>query len=396
MKGRRPLLGGFTPEESFPMSDDRNRVRRLLAEGQSIWLDFISRELIGSGRLGRFIDEDGLRGLTSNPSIFEKALSSGHEYDDEIVALARQGLDADRIFDRLAIADVKAACREFSRVYTETGGADGFVSIEVSPRLAKETAETLTEAHRLAAAVACPNVMVKIPATKEGIPAIRRALADGLNINITLIFSLADYEAVAEAYLQALEERVASDKPIDGIHSVASFFISRIDRLVDTWLETKARESGPRAEQILGLRGKLGVANSRLAYERFVEILGSNRWKALEEKGATVQRLLWASTSTKNPSYDDLLYVNNLIGRHTVNTLPESTYEAFKDHGTIARTVDKDVAGAHAHMKALIAAGINADAATAKLQVDGVDLFVKSFDKVVGIVEQRRAALVAP
>ena len=396
MKGRRPLLGGFTPEESFPMSDDRNRVRRLLAEGQSIWLDFISRELIGSGRLGRFIDEDGLRGLTSNPSIFEKALSSGHEYDDEIVALARQGLDADRIFDRLAIADVKAACREFSRVYTETGGADGFVSIEVSPRLARETAETLTEAHRLAAAVACPNVMVKIPATKEGIPAIRRALADGLNINITLIFSLADYEAVAEAYLQALEERVASDKPIDGIHSVASFFISRIDRLVDTWLETKARESGPRAEQILGLRGKLGVANSRLAYERFVEILGSNRWKALEEKGATVQRLLWASTSTKNPSYDDLLYVNNLIGRHTVNTLPESTYEAFKDHGTIARTVDKDVAGAHAHMKALIAAGINADAATAKLQVDGVDLFVKSFDKVVGIVEQRRAALVAP
>lgn len=396
MKGRRPLLGGFTPEESFPMSDDRNRVRRLLAEGQSVWLDFISRELIGSGRLGRFIDEDGLRGLTSNPSIFEKALSSGHEYDDEIVALARQGLDADRIFDRLAIADVKAACREFSRVYTETGGADGFVSIEVSPRLAKETAETLTEAHRLAAAVACPNVMVKIPATKEGIPAVRRALADGLNINITLIFSLADYEAVAEAYLQALEERVASDKPIDGIHSVASFFISRIDRLVDTWLETKARESGPRAEQILGLRGKLGVANSRLAYERFVEILGSNRWKALEEKGATVQRLLWASTSTKNPSYDDLLYVNNLIGRHTVNTLPESTYEAFKDHGTIARTVDKDVAGAHAHMKALIAAGINADAATAKLQVDGVDLFVKSFDKVVGIVEQRRAALVAP
>jgi len=396
MKGRRPLLGGFTPEELFSMSDDRNRVRRLLAEGQSIWLDFISRELIGSGRLGRFIDEDGLRGLTSNPSIFEKALSSGHEYDDEIVALARQGLDADRIFDRLAIADVKAACREFSRVYTETGGADGFVSIEVSPRLARETAETLTEAHRLAAAVACPNVMVKIPATKEGIPAIRRALADGLNINITLIFSLADYEAVAEAYLQALEERVASDKPIDGIHSVASFFISRIDRLVDTWLETKARESGPRAEQILGLRGKLGVANSRLAYERFVEILGSNRWKALEEKGATVQRLLWASTSTKNPSYDDLLYVNNLIGRHTVNTLPESTYEAFKDHGTIARTVDKDVAGAHAHMKALIAAGINADAATTKLQVDGVDLFVKSFDKVVGIVEQRRAALVAP
>jgi transaldolase len=375
------------------MTDAGNRVRRLLDEGQSIWLDFISRDLIGSGRLAHLIDVDGLRGMTSNPSIFEKAVSSGNDYDEEIVALARQGLDADHVFDRLAIADVNAACHEFNRVYKETGGADGFVSIEVSPRLASETEETLAEAHRLAEAVACPNVMVKIPATKAGIPAIRRALADGLNINITLMFSLADYDAVAGAYLQALEERVAAGRPIDGIHSVASFFVSRIDVLVDSWLEAKAKDAGPRAEQILSLRGKLGVANSRLAYKRFADIIGSDRWQMLAQKGATVQRMLWASTSTKNPLYDDLLYVNNLIGPHTVNTMPQDTYEAFKDHGVVQRTVDRDLQEAQALMKALADAGIDVDAATAKLQVDGMDAFVKSFDKVVGIVEQRLLAL---
>jgi transaldolase len=332
--------------------------------------------------------------MTSNPSIFEKAVSSGNAYDDEIIELARQGLDADHIFDRLAIADVNAACHEFNRVYKATGGADGFVSIEVSPRLASETDETLAEAHRLAQAVVCPNVMVKIPATKAGIPAIRQALADGLNINITLMFSLADYEAVAEAYLQGLEARVAAGKPIDHVHSVASFFVSRVDSLVDSWLEATAKESGPKAEQVLSLRGKLGVANSRLAYRRFAEIHSSGRWKALAAKGATVQRMLWASTSTKNPVYDDLLYVNNLIGPHTVNTLPESTYEAFKDHGLVERTIDKDLDAADALMKALADAGIDVDAATAKLQVDGVEVFVKSFDQVVDIVEQRRAALV--
>jgi transaldolase len=377
------------------MTDASNRVRRLLDEGQSIWLDFISRDLIGSGRLARLIDDDGLRGMTSNPSIFEKAVSTGNDYDDEIAALARQGLDADHVFDQLAVADVSAACHQFDRVYRETGGADGFVSIEVSPRLASETAQTLAEAHRLAGAVGSPNAMVKIPATGQGIPAIRQALADGLNVNITLMFSLADYEAVAGAYLQALEERVAAGKPIDGIHSVASFFVSRIDVLVDSWLEAKAREAGSRAEQILSLRGKLGVANSRLAYRRFAEILDSDRWRALAQKGATVQRMLWASTSTKNPQYDDLLYVNNLIGPHTVNTMPQDTYDAFRDHGVVRRTVDEDLEAARAHMEALARAGIDVDAATAKLQADGVDIFVKSFDQVVGIVEQRLLALAA-
>jgi len=376
------------------MTDASNRVRRLLDEGQSVWLDFISRDLIGSGRLSRLID-DGLRGMTSNPSIFEKSVSAGDAYDDEIADLSCRGLDADHVFDRLAIADVIAACHQFDRVYRETGGADGFVSIEVSPRLASETEETLAEAHRLAEAVACPNVMVKIPATEAGIPAIRRALAAGLNVNVTLMFSLADYEAVAEAYLQALEERASAGRPLAGIHSVASFFVSRIDVLVDSWLEARAKEAGPRADQILSLRGKLGVANSRLAYKRFAEILGSDRWRALAAKGATVQRMLWASTSTKDPQYDDLLYVNNLIGPHTVNTLPENTYQAFQDHGVVQRTIDKDLKAAQAHMGALAEAGIDVDAATAKLQVDGVDVFVKSFDKVVRVVEQRRLALAA-
>lgn len=376
------------------MTDASNRVRRLLDEGQSVWLDFISRDLIGSGRLSRLID-DGLRGMTSNPSIFEKSVSAGDAYDDEIADLSRRGLDADHVFDRLAIADVIAACHQFDRVYRETGGADGFVSIEVSPRLASETEESLAEAHRLAEAVACPNVMVKIPATEAGIPAIRRALAAGLNVNVTLMFSLANYEAVAEAYLQALEERASAGRPLAGIHSVASFFVSRIDVLVDSWLEARAKEAGPRADQILSLRGKLGVANSRLAYKRFAEILGSDRWRALAAKGATVQRMLWASTSTKDPQYDDLLYVNNLIGPHTVNTLPENTYQAFQDHGVVQRTIDKDLKAAQAHMDALREAGIDADVAAAKLQVDGVDVFVKSFDKVVRVVEQRRLALAA-
>jgi transaldolase len=376
------------------MTDASNRVRRLLEEGQSIWLDFISRDLMSSGRLSRLI-EGGLRGMTSNPSIFEKSVSAGDAYDDEIADLARRGLDADHIFDRLAVADVTAACHQFDRVYRQTDGADGFVSIEVWPRLASETEETLAEAHRLAEAVACPNVMVKIPATKPGIPAVRRALASGLNVNITLMFSLADYEAAAEAYLQALEERAAAGRPLHSVHSVASFFVSRIDVLVDSWLEAKAGEAGPRAEQILSLRGKLGVANSRLAYKRFAEILESDRWKTLAAKGATVQRILWASTSTKNPLYDDLLYVNNLIGPHTVNTLPENTLEAFKDHGVVRRTVDEDLNAARAHMDALAEVGIDVDAATAKLQVDGVEIFVRSFDKVVGVVEQRRLALAA-
>jgi transaldolase len=375
------------------MSDSGSRrMRELLDLGQSVWLDYISRDLMRSGKLSRFIAEDSLRGMTSNPSIFQKAIGDGGDYDVDILPLAEAGLDAVEIFDRLAIADVREACDAFAGVYGATGGVDGYVSIEVAPKHAHDAPTTLSEAHRLAEAVGRPNVMVKIPATKEGMPAIRQALADGLNINITLMFSLGDYEAVAEAYLQALEERVAAGRPLDGVHSVASFFVSRIDTLVDSWLEERAQQGGD-PERLLALRGKLGVANSGVAYERFQEILGAARWRALADRGATVQRMLWASTSTKNPAYSDLLYVDPLIGPHTVNTLPEPTFEAFKDHGSVARTVDRDVEGAHAHMRALAAAGIDVDAATAKLQVDGVALFAAAYDDVVAVVDQRRRAL---
>lgn len=370
----------------------RQRMLDLSSQGQSVWLDYLSRDLIRSGELRRLIDELELRGMTSNPSIFQKAIGDGGEYDQDIKPLAEQGMDAAKIFDRLAVADVRSACDEFAGVHEATSGADGFVSIEVAPSLADDTEGTIHEAHRLWEAVGRPNLMVKIPATEAGIPAIRQCLADGLNINITLMFSLGDYEAVAEAYLRALEDRLDSGKPIDEVHSVASFFVSRIDTLVDSWLEERAKEAA-QPDEVLSLRGKLGVANSKLAYARFRQILDSDRWGRLAERGATVQRMLWASTSTKNPVYDDLLYVEPLIGPYTINTLPEATLGAFLDHGAVARTVDQGVEQAEEHMRALATVGIDVDAATAKLQVDGVALFCKAFDDVVAVVDERRRAL---
>ena len=372
-----------------------NRIRDLLSQGQSVWLDFISRDLISRGALARMIEEDGLRGMTSNPSIFEKAVSGSRAYDAEITALGREGFGAPAVFDRLAIADVTSACDAFAGVYRESGGGDGFVSIEVAPSLAYDAEGTLLEARRLFAAVDRPNVLVKIPGTRQGLPAIRAAIAAGVNINITLLFSLQNYAEVAEAYMAGLEERLAGGLPLTGVASVASFFVSRIDTLVDGWLEEKAASDTAGRSQLLDLRGRLGVANSKLAYERFQQIIASARWQRLAEAGASPQRMLWASTSTKNPAYPDLIYVDNLIGPHTVNTLPEATYAAFKDHGRVARTVDAQVEAARAHMEELAAAGISVDAATDKLQVDGVDLFAKAFDGVLAIVEERRRELLA-
>jgi transaldolase len=368
-----------------------SRLAELLSQGQSVWLDFISRDLLRNGNLERMIAEDGLRGMTSNPSIFEKAVGGSSEYDAEIRALADEGLGAGDIFDRLAIADVQAACDAFLPVYEASDGGDGFVSIEVAPEYAFDTDTTLAEARRLFAAVGRPNVMVKIPGTEEGLPAIRQALIEGININITLLFALDAYLKVAETYVEALEERLAVGRPIDRVASVASFFVSRVDTLVDKWIEEKAAAAGQ--DGPLALRGKLGVANSVIVYEHFGKLLASERWAKLAAAGAKPQRVLWASTSTKNPDYDELLYVDNLIGPHTVNTLPEATYAAFKDHGTVARTVDRDVPGAHAHMDALTLAGIDVGAATDKLLADGVDLFVKSFNGVVDIVDKKRAEL---
>jgi len=370
-----------------------NHLRELLELGQSIWLDFISRDLLSSGTLKRMIEEDGLRGMTSNPSIFQKAVS-GNAYDEEIASLGAGGLDGHAIFDRLAIADVSAACDAFRPVYEASGGRDGFVSIEVAPQLAYDADTTLSEARRIFAAVGRPNVLVKIPGTREGLPAIYQALREGININITLLFSMEQYLAVADAYVRALEDRLAAGEPIDQSASVASFFVSRSDSLVDSLLDQKMETAdGEARARLAALHGKLGVANSRIVYEHFRELLSGERWAKLAAAGAPPQRVLWASTSTKNPAYRDVLYVEELIGPDTVNTLPEATYAAFRDHGVVARTVDTELDAAHAHMEALAAAGIDIDAANAKLLADGVDLFIDAFEKAVGIVDARRAEL---
>jgi transaldolase len=371
-----------------------NQLHELGRFGQSVWFDYISRRLISSGGLKKLIDKDDVRGVTSNPSIFEKAIGSGEGYDEDILRLARGGLDAAQIFDHLAIDDVRAACDVFAPVYLGMGGEDGFVSIEVSPKLAYDTAGTIAEAHRLFAAVDRPNVMIKIPGTRDGIPAIRECLAAGLNINITLMFSMAHYEAVAEAYLLGLEARSERNVTLRNVSSVASFFVSRVDTLVDRLLDERIA-AGADARRLNGLKGRLGVANSRLVYERFAQILASARWRRLAGAGAKVQRVLWASTGTKNPAYSDVLYVDELIGANTVNTLPEATLNAFRDHGRALRTVDTGYDDGRRLMRELAEAGIDVSAATEQLQRDGVDLFIKAYEAVVGIVDQRRTALLA-
>jgi len=379
------------------MGDATNdRLAELAALGQSVWLDYISRSLIATGGLQRLIDQDGIAGMTSNPSIFEKAIGAGDEYSDEILALARQGHDGPQIFDRLAIADVQAACDMFTPVYAGTGGEDGFVSLEVSPALARDTQRTISEARRLFAAVDRPNVMIKIPGTVEGLPAIRACLTAGLNINITLMFSMAHYEAVVEAFMSGLEDRLAAGGEVRNVASVASFFVSRVDTLVDKLLDEKLTPAGDvHRARIEACKGKLAVANSKLVYQRFEQLFATPRWQRLAAVGAKVQRVLWASTSTKNPAYSDVLYVDELIGPHTVNTLPEATLAAFKDHGTPRRTVDGGYDAARTVLTELACLGIDVDAATEQLQVEGVELFVKSFDAVLAIVAQRRRELLA-
>ncbi|MBN2203416.1 MAG: transaldolase [Thermoleophilia bacterium] len=368
-----------------------NRLLQLKRLGQSPWLDFISRGLVRSGRLQRLVDQDGIGGVTSNPAIFEKAIGQGHDYDDEILALARQGLSAAEVYDRLAVDDVRAACDVLAPVYLGSGGEDGFVSIEVTPAAAYDTELTVAEAHRLFAAVDRPNVMVKIPGTREGAPAVRRCLADGLNINITLLFSLSQYEAVAEAYLDALEERLTRDETIRGTSSVASFFVSRVDTLVDRELDARLADVDEAAERrrIDGLKGRAGVANSKTVYERFAAHLVGRRWLMLAPAGGKVQRVLWASTGTKDPSYSDTLYVDELIGPHTVTTLPEATLAAFKAHGTPARTVDRHIEEAHRVLRELGGLGIEMEEIGRRLQREGVDLFAAAHAGVVDIVARK-------
>lgn len=376
-------------------TNGKNPLYLLLEQGQSVWLDSIQRKQIQSGELKQLIETMALRGETSNPSIFEKAIVGSGDYDDDIRALAAQGKDTLAIYEKLATDDVRAACDVFRAVYDESNGGDGFVSIEVSPRLAHDTQGTITEAKRLWETVNRPNLMVKIPGTKEGVPAIEQSLYDGLNINITLLFAVQAYQEVAWAYIRALEKRAAEGKPIDRSASVASFFVSRIDTLADKLLgDAGARELNPqRYEELQDLQGKLAIANAQIAYEHFNQIFSGDRWLALQEKGARVQRPLWASTSTKNPSYRDVMYVETLIGPHTVNTLPMETLKAFAEHGIVARTVDADFSAAHAIVKRFEAAGFSLDAVTNQVLDEGVVKFDEAFSQLLAGIEKKRAQM---
>jgi transaldolase len=369
-----------------------NTIKRLHTEqDQSVWQDDISRDMLLDGTLKNHIEEIGIRGVTSNPSIFQKALAAGTAYDDDIRRMLGENRSPAEVFQSLAVDDIRDACDLFRPIYDESGGADGFVSIEVLASLARDTEGTLTNARELWQAVDRPNLMVKVPGTKEGWPAIEQLLAEGININITLLFSLANYEKVARAYVAALQQRAAAGQPIDRIASVASFFVSRVDTAADKAIDRKIAEG---VEGIADLKGKVAVANAQLAYKAFEEIFSGDDWQALAAKGARVQRPLWASTGTKNADYSDVLYVETLIGPQTVNTMPLKTMEAFLDHGTVARTVDASYDAAERVLERLkTEAGIDLDDITATLEEEGIDAFVTSYDELLAGVEEKKAAL---
>lgn len=362
------------------------RIERLTAEGQSIWQDDIARSMLTSGKLASMINDIGIRGLTSNPSIFEKAISSGTDYDAQISDLLTEGKTASEIFEAVEISDLQDACDLFQPLYESTEARDGFCSIEVFPDAARDADSTREQARRLWKTVNRPNLMVKIPGTIEGAPVIAEMISEGININVTLLFSLEAYERVAWAYIEGLEKRHAAGLPINRIASVASFFVSRVDSLVDKLLDSQDAE-------FADLKGKIAVANAKLAYARFQEIFGSERFAPLAAAGARPQRPLWASTGTKNAAYPDTLYVDSLIGPDTVNTMPGKTIDAFLDHGSVARTVDSGVDQARLDMARLADAGISIDEVTAQLEGEGIASFVTAFESLLSGVESKRATL---
>jgi transaldolase / glucose-6-phosphate isomerase len=362
-----------------------NPLKALLSYGQSPWMDYIRRDLLTSGSLKKYIDNDGLRGMTSNPSIFEKAITGSDLYSDILTSSDAKKLDAKGLFEKIAIRDVQDACDIFKTVYTESKRRDGYVSLEVSPYLANDTKGTIDEARRLWKSVDRPNVMIKVPATPEGISAIRQLLEDGLNINITLLFAQSAYEQVAEAFLAALEARFAKGQDISQIASVASFFVSRIDSLIDGKIDEKLKTAADPAQKALleSIHGKIAIANAKLTYKKYQELFGGARWSALAAKGAQTQRLLWASTSTKNPKYRDVLYVEELIGADTVDTIPPATFDAFRDHGKLRNSLTEDVHAARTIMDNLAKAGISMKEVTDKLLTDGVKLFADAFKQLL-------------
>ncbi|MGB4678312.1 MAG: transaldolase [Aggregatilineales bacterium] len=371
-----------------------NKLIRLYEEfGQSMWYDNISRAELDAGEIQSLVDS-GIRGLTSNPSIFQKAITSGTAYDAQFAELVQQGLGPVEIYEAMAVEDIRRATDILRPIYDESGGEDGYVSLEVSPLLANDTQGTIEEAARLFKMVDRPNLMIKIPATDAGLPAIEESIASGINVNVTLLFSCDMYARVMDAYIRGLERRAGAGEDISRVASVASFFVSRVDTMIDDMLDAKIAETDDpaRQEELRALKGKAGIANAQLAYKLFVDRFKAEDFRRLAERGAKIQRLLWGSTSTKNPDYSDVLYVDNLIGPNTINTAPPETIKAFVDHGALATTLTEDVSDAEQVMQALAREGIDIDAVTDKLLQDGVEKFVKPFNSLLeSIAEKARA-----
>jgi len=375
----------------------QNPLLKIQDFGQSIWLDYISRGMIDSGELDRLIREDGIRGVTSNPSIFDKAIAETHDYDDSIRSLAAAGKTPEEIYELLAVQDIQHAADLFRFVYDESDGKYGFVSLEVNPHLAHETGATIEEAHRLWSALNRPNVFIKVPATLEGLPAIRQLIAEGINVNVTLLFGLPRYRKVAEAYMSGLEECAAKGKPLARVASVASFFLSRIDALIDPKLERLMKEDDAKAGKALRLHGQVAVASARVAYQIYKEIFSSDRFLSVARKGARPQPVLWASTSTKNPDYSDVKYVESLIGPETINTLPGETIVAYRSHGNPASRLEGGLLEARELLDLLSQVNIDLDQATQDLEDEGVEKFINPFDKMMRAIagkmtETRKAA----
>ncbi len=374
------------------MTAEKTTLHQLLDAGQSPWIDYITRDLLKSGGLQRRIDQ-GIVGMTSNPTIFQKAIADGaSDYDEDLQSMVRDNKDIPAIYDGLVLDDIRRAATILRPVYDSSDAHDGYVSIEVPPELSHDTDRTLVEALRIFSQLNMPNIMVKIPGTAEGLPAIRHAIAEGVNINVTLLFSVDNYRLVAEAYIAGLEDRASAGQPIDRIASVASFFVSRVDTAVDKKLDALIDAAGDEARksELRALQGKAAIANAKLAYVAYQELFSGPRWEALAAHGAKEQRPLWASTSTKNKAYRDVMYAEGLIGPDTVDTMPVETIDNFLDHGTVAQTLTQDVDAARTELGALERAGVSMDEVTRQLQDDGVRLFTESFNELIGTISGKR------
>ena len=371
---------------------DKNPLLGLETFGQSVWVDFLRRNALDDGQIQGLIDQDGVSGLTSNPSIFEKAIVDSHDYDSATRALALEGKSIQEIYEALTIEDIQRAADLFRPIYDRLDGGDGFVSLEVSPKLAHDTAGAIAEARHLWTAVNRPNLLIKIPGTREGLPAIQQLIGEGINVNVTLLFGLPRYREVTEAYLVGLETLEAQGKPLTRIASVASFFLSRIDVLIDPMVEKLRLEGGSIGEIVAGLHGQVAIASARVAYQFYQEIFGSERFQKLSRQGAHSQRLLWASTSTKNPDYSDIKYVETLIGRATINTIPLETLDAYRDHGKPASQLEEGTEEAYRILEALRQAGIDLDALTQQLEDEGVAKFSQAFEQLMAALRDKRAA----